>query len=1150
MKNNKGFFVVDSLLGSSFLAYKHYEENKTQNIFIYAPNNFEISKIFNFLCPLVGEENIILIPSDELVRVEYLSTSKDMLAQQVYGMYSLINAVHKIIIVSPSTIYRYFPSKELFLNNCINIKNGNEYNFENIKKQLANAGYFRVNKIDQSLQFAVRGDIIDVYSLNYDNPIRIEFFGDIVESIRFFDIGTQTSIDKIEEINILPASLNLLTENEKVKAKEKLLSRYEEDKDYLANIQRDVLKGQVNDDILEITDGIISQKNYKYLGFLQLRHFGLLDYIEDYMIIVSNEDEFNKSSKYLFDESHSFLLDLYTAGKSLTHLSYFNEYQEVYGKSRNNLIINNFYLHDNSVSINIRKPLLIGGKDKNTLLVLQSYLESKSKIICFVNDKMQLEKLKLCIQHLEKTYEIQKEGTFTGDFEISICEKSLAEGFELPNENLVVLTSNELFGYRKNNASFSKKFKEGIILGSYLELTPGDYIVHEYNGIGQFMSIKTLLVDGKHEDYIQIAYAKGDVIYVPLYQFNLIRKYVGKDGTAPRLNSLGGDTWSKTKKRIKDKVNDLAERLLSLYQERSKIEGYKFLSDDEIQKEFESEFQYPLTKDQQKSLDEIKEDMESIHPMDRLLCGDVGFGKTEIAFRATMKAILSGKQVCFLCPTTLLARQHFDVALERFRHYGVNILMLSRLVDAKENKHNIQLISEGKADLVIGTHKIFGKQVKFKNLGLLIIDEEQRFGVEQKEKIKEKSINIDVLTISATPIPRTLQSSLIGLKSVSTIETPPKERMPIQTYVIPYDRNIVKDLIKKELSRNGQIFFVYNYVETIYQMKVTLNLLVPDCKIGVIHGQMDKKDVDEVMSSFYNGEIDLLLASSIIENGIDVRNANLMLIYDADHFGLSQLYQIKGRVGRGDRMAFAYLMINEHKELNEQAKKRLKSIQDFTELGSGFKIAQRDLLIRGAGDILGPEQAGFIDEVGVDMYIRLLNEAIEEKKSGIKKSQKPETYKLLDVDAYIPSTYASNEDKIEMYQKVLEAKTTDRVDLLRDDFRDIYGVIPGSLDLLFVKRKVDIHLKSDNALFEDLKEFPDRVDLILSINFTNINGIGSSLFTALFQYINQIKISYVNKKVHILIYKKTNWLTLTLKIMEIILKLYNTYIKAERIDEN
>ena len=707
-------------------------------------------------------------------------------------------------------------------------------------------------------------------------------------------------------------------------------------------------------------------------------------------------------------------------------------------------------------------------------------------------------------------------------YRVTITTKFFPTSIEFLKNPAILVSSRELFADKNKVRTYSTRFKQGKILESVDDLEPGDYVVHEKYGIGRFNKIETVEVDGKHSDYIEVSYANNDKLYIPLYQFNLIRKYVGKEGAVPKLTNINTKSWEKTKKRIKERVNDLADRLLKLYQERANEPGFAFLKDDEIQKAFESDFKHELTPDQKKSIDEIKKDMESPHPMDRLLCGDVGFGKTEVAFEVTMKAILSEKQVLILCPTTVLAMQHYKVAQKRFKNFKINIALFTRMQTAKEQTEILKGAKNGEINLIIGTHKALGNKLEFKDLGLLIIDEEQRFGVEQKEKIKEKYKNIDCLTLSATPIPRTLQSSLIGLKNISKIETPPNERLPIQTYVINYDEDVISELIKRELSRRGQIYYVYNDIDGLYKKQITLQAMVPEARIGIIHGKMDKEDVDIIMDSFYEGEIDLLLSTTIIENGIDVRNANLLLIENADKFGLAQLYQIKGRVGRGDKIGYAYLMIRPNKESAPQSKKRLKAIQDFTELGSGYKIAQRDLLIRGAGDILGKEQAGFIDEVGIDLYIRLLNETIKKKEGKAPKINQKPIKSLQSIDAYIPQTFAENDNKIEIYQKIISINNVDELNKYQEVLTDQYGKLPNNVELLFKKREIDIYFAGDP--FDSYNDYKDRIDIKLTSDFSNINGIGSTLFTALIIYINKIKVSYRERQINISVLKISDWL--------------------------
>ena len=1144
-----GYFVVDSFIGTTFLTLNLFNKFK-DNILVYCANNFEVNEMYNSLTTFVKSSDIITIPSDELLRVEYLSESKEMLAQQIYGLYSLVSAKHKIILLAPSSLFKFYPTKELFMNSCLKLRVGETYDFNKLKDQLQNICYSRVQKIDQSLQYAIRGDIVDIYSLNYENPIRIEFFGDEIESIRFFSIANQISYEQVDEVTILPASLILFNNEEKEKIGSKIKKVLLNDKNDLPNNIYQELVNQTEEDIDDLKSSNLNSKFYKYYGFLKENYCNLLDYLSNSnQIIVNNEDEFLNSKNNIFAESDAFLNELFKEGKSISNLKYFNKEANVFNNSEYTYFLNNFFIHASSEQLDLSSNSLYSSRDIDITRLIEMYIKNDYKILCLLENKEQVNKIISSIDALKITYALTKDFDLEDTKDISLSINSFPKGFEFKKQKIVILTSKELFGYRRHVSTYSSKFKEGVVLASYQDLQPGDYVVHEKNGIGRFTEISTLEINGKHEDYIKIQYDGTDVLYVPLYRVcSVIRKYVGKEGYVPKLNKLSGNKWEATKRKIKERINVLAERLMDLYSERAKVKGYSFKGDDEIEAAFAADFEYELTKDQQKSLNDIYKDMESETPMDRLLCGDVGFGKTELAFRASFRAILNGKFAIILCPTTLLARQHYEVALKRFGRFKVNIALYSRMSTPQECKEIEEKIKERKIDLLIGTHKVLSNKIDISNLGLLVIDEEQRFGVEQKEKIKEKSKKIDVLTLSATPIPRTLQSSLVGLKQVSTITTPPKERVAIQTYVIPYDKNVVRELIKREMSRHGQIFYVHNDIATIYETCDKLHALVPECKIGIVHGKMDKEDINNTMQDFYDNKIDLLLATSIIENGIDVENANLMLIENANAFGLAQLYQIKGRVGRGDRLAFAYLMINKNKEINEDAQKRLEAIQDFTALGSGYKIAQRDLLIRGAGDILGPEQAGFIDAVGIDMYIKLLNETIEEKKTGIKKAEAIKIHKNLGIDAYIPSTYVLENEKIEVYQKILNCNNFEELNDVKKNLRDIYGPLPEQTKLLFLKRELDLYLEMEE--FKDLIEYQDHVNLILSTKFSDIEGIGTALFTSLISYLKEIKISFVNKEVNIYIKKRGEWVDLLLKICNIVNNLYESMKKAKTVYED
>lgn len=1145
-KANKSF-VVDSIIGTVLLALKKYNETDA-NVFIYAANNYDANSIFNKLSSLIDEDKIVLLPGDDLIRVEYISESKEVKSELIYGLYKIRHSKRSIVIVTPSTLYRYYPSVKTFDDSFIEIHVGDDLNINDFKNKLSELGYISVSKIDQSMEYASRGGVIDVFSLNYEDPIRIEFFDTVIESIRLFKIETQTSYKKLDNAVLIPATINLLTEEEKAKTKNKILNQLNKDLLNKREEDKEELIANVNEDIEQILNNSFSNKYYKYLSFLLEKPAELTDFADNFIVIVANNQDFNKAKSLLFEEATKFLLELHEKNKNISHLSYFNERASIFKGSLETTILEPFYNKKDDISIPIRSLTYLDPKGSTPLIILETLIKGRNKILIVYHSEEEGKEIKRLLDSTEIEYSETENYMLNENTPVSLCQGKFNVSFEIINQNAILLASDDLLYDKRKIKAYSTHFKKGKVLESYEEVEPGDYVVHEKYGIGRFVKIETIELMGKHNDYLEIAYANNDKLFVPLYQFNLIRKFVGKEGATPRLTNLNSNQWEKTKKKIKDRVNDLADRLLTLYQERATIAGFSFKKDDEIQKAFEEEFNHKLTADQETSIKEIKEDMEAPHPMDRLLCGDVGFGKTEVALEACMKAILSEKQVCFLCPTTVLSMQHYKVAIKRFGDFKINVKLLNRMCTVKETNYILKGIKDGSVDLLIGTHKALNDKVVFKDLGLLIIDEEQRFGVEQKERIKEKYPNVDVLTLSATPIPRTLQSSLVGLKSISRIETPPVERLPIQTYVINYDEEIIKELIKRELARRGQVYYIFNDTYRIYEKELILQKIVPECRIGIIHGKMDKEDIDIVMNDFYEGNIDVLLATTIVENGIDVRNANLLLVEDADHFGLSQLYQIKGRVGRSDKMAYAYLMIKGNKSLTDESKKRLKAIQDFTELGSGYKIAQRDLLIRGAGDILGKEQAGFIDEVGIDMYIRLLNETIAEKQGKLNKSPTKDIKALQDLDAYVPKEFAKNDEKIEIYQKILDCKDLSKLAILKDTLKDQYGALPQSVELLFIKREISIYL--DEEEFEKYVEYPKRVDLILSKNFSDIKGIGTTLFTSFLKFINKLKLSYHDKLIFISINKEGDWIQTLREILKNVSTMYKSKMKAVKKNEN
>ena len=1118
----KGHFVVDDNIGLALLVASAYKQKKEPYI-VLTSNLYKAQKIFDYLYAFLSDNEIYLFPSDELIRAETISQSKELISSRLFVLSKLKNAKNPIVVTNVASFIRYLPNPDIFYCNNLTFSVGKHYDISKIKHMLIEAGYSLVNKIDQSLQFAVRGDILDIYSVNLDNPIRIEFFDDEIESIRYFDIATQSSISSIEKIDILPATEMLLTKEELLGAGDKIRSVLEYAKDDLNPNIFDELRDRTDNDIDCLMNNVYSPRLYRYYPLLTKTHSSLLDYMNGATVILVDEESIFSSEEMMKNESREFYRELFETGKMISHIE---AYQNIRGLLDNhcNPRITTSVLPKTFDSLNfeIKSVPFQANKKSDAINIIRSYLNDNYQIAICLSANEHLAFIGEVLESNHIPYEMGHSFDLPKKHNIIIELTNLSRGFVYQNEKIVFLTSRELFNEKITTSRFDARFKEATILKSFEDLSPGDYVVHEYQGIGQFLELQTLEVDGAHVDYLKIAYFGDEILYVPLTQFQLVRKYLGKEGMRPKLSHLHSKSWENTKKKIKERINDLAERLYRLYLERSKVEGFQFEEDDELQASFEQNCSFELTKDQEKAVQEIKMDMTSKMPMDRLLCGDVGFGKTEVAFRAIFKAISSGKQVALLCPTTLLAKQHFDRAVERFAPFDINVCLFSRFVPLKTQKEYMDGLKNGKIHLAIGTHRLLNKDIVYKDLGLLIIDEEQRFGVEHKERIKELKSNIDVLTLSATPIPRTLQISLLGVRSMSIINTAPKGRMPIQTYVLPFNKDVAKELIQRELGRNGQVFYMHNNIETLYQVAARLHKDLPDVNIAVVHGQMDKHELEDIMNRFYKNEISVLVCTSIIENGIDIPNANMIIVEDSEHYGLSQLYQIKGRVGRSDRIAYAYLMYSA-KKLNDQAQKRLEAIQDFTELGSGYKIAQRDLMIRGAGDILGPEQAGFIDSVGLDMYIKLLNEAVQEKIHGIVTEENVIKHNIsLSVEAYIPSDYATESDKIELYQEVLSCSSTESLVMLKKKVKDVYGRMPESVETLFLKRNIDLLINETEVY--NINEYESFINIEVGEPYIYVKGIGNLLFEALIPYLSKIKVNYVSKHFTIKLNKKGNWL--------------------------
>lgn len=1118
LNNHEGRLVINNTLACSYLVSGVFLK-KQKNILLVASSMYNAQILYEQIASLVGEDNCLLFPVDEIYHQTNYSYSKEMLSQRLYVMDKCLDNKKRILISHVEGVTRFLPNPELYKLNTLFLEKNKSYNLNNLVNSLINMGFTRVNKIDQSLQFALRGDILDIFPINLDKPIRIEFFDDEIESIRYFEIESQTSIEEIDNIKIFPAT-DLLIEDFNY-GKENILNKLNIDLKRLKIEEREKLINKVNEDLINMENGSFDENYYSYFHYFQKEIFNIVSYFKSDLTLIYQKEEVDKYIEIQKEENDESINELFSNGLSL--------FDKNYSLSFENALHDCLYSYgyeqaENDYSLLINNIPFVSNNILSSLNLINEYSKKGYKIVICLKDNF--DKYAEFLKNNNVEFEIIDNNLPNN---IGLYKYDLNIGF-IYKDKVLFLSKKEIFNYKQNLNIFSSRYKKATILNSYDELSVDDYVVHEENGIGQYKGIVNLTANGITSDYLKVLYANNQYLYIPLEKFSRIRKYVSKEGSVPRLSKLGGKDWANVKEKIKNQVNFLADRLLALYAEREITPGISFKEDDEFQKEFEDAFPYQMTRDQQKALEEIKLDMEKPTPMDRLLCGDVGFGKTEVAFRAAFKAILSNKQVALLCPTTILAKQHYDVANSRFSLFGVNIALFSRFVSAKIQNENIKLIKEGKIHLIIGTHRLLSKDIEIPNLGLLIVDEEQRFGVEHKERIKEISKNVDVLTLTATPIPRTLQMSLLGIRNLSQLQTPPSSRMPIQTYVTEYNPHLAKEVICRELSRGGQVFYLYNLVSTIFQKAEQIKKAIPNARVGVVHAKMDSEDIDKIMTEFYLGNIDVLVCTSIVESGLDVPNANTILIENSDKFGLSQLYQIKGRVGRSNRVAYAYLFYNKNKELTPEAEKRLKAIKEFASLGSGYKIAEKDLSIRGAGDILGSQQSGFIDSVGIDMYVNILSEVINEKK-GIKKIDKKIKSTNITIGGYIPSNYALDTDKIQIYQEIEDTQTIASIELLRRKLKDIYGKLPKEVEKILLKRKIDILASSSNieSVYED-----NMINIILTKEISLTNGVATMLSNKLSVIKDDIFVRVIDKKFIIKIQKNKESQNNLLYILEVI----------------
>ncbi|MBQ1304855.1 MAG: transcription-repair coupling factor, partial [Erysipelotrichales bacterium] len=995
-----------------------------------------------------------------------------------------------------------------------------------IMEKLRRMGYRLTDHVEQPLTYAYRGEILDVFSVQNDHPLRVEFFDDEIDSLRYFDLDSQMTVEKAKSSVIIPASDRLFTAEEIEEIREKSQEKYRKDAEKLPAEDKAVLAENLRQDLEYLSESVRENYLYRYSAFLS-KTYGLADYLDDPHIVISPVEQVKEHARSLTQDQIVYIQSLFEERKGLLK---FDVYRDLYDaeKDRDVYDIHQFAPLKDWIRTEIRpletprialsltmKEIRRQAKDHTVIL------EIKGPNVKSLTDALLAEDLPYGIV----TDTIPKESG------VYVWIEEAAEGFVYEPEKLIVYTERELFGVKVKLGKYSDKFRHAQVLQDYDDLTPGDFVVHNQYGIGRYLGIVTKEFNGTHHDYLNIVYRGDDVLLVPLDQFKLVRKFIGSEGTVPRLSKLGTNEWKNTKKRLQENVEDIAEKLLRLYTAREQNIGFAFSKDTVMQEEFEEAFEYELTADQTKAVEDVKEDMESAKPMDRLICGDVGFGKTEVAMRAAYKAALDNKQTAVLCPTTILSRQHYLTFKKRFADHPVEIAVLNRFVEPAEVKRTLERIREGKVDIVVGTHRLLSNDVRFKDLGLLVVDEEQRFGVEAKEKIKELRQSVDVLSLSATPIPRTLQMSLIGVRSLSQLNTPPNDRMPVQTYVLEKNSGIVREVIERELGRQGQVFYLFNNVMRIYEEAQKIRRLVPEANVAVAHGQMSREEIEDVMMKFTDGEYNVLVCTTIVENGIDIPNANTMIVDNADRFGLAQLYQIKGRVGRSNRIAYAYLMIPPKKQLSETAAKRLDAIKDFTQLGSGYKIAMRDLAIRGAGDLLGAKQAGFINTVGMDLYVDMLQDAIAKKK-GLDLSAKEEIVPRakIGVDGYIPKEFARKDyEKIHLYQRIDEASKESVLKKLEEEVIDRYGKIPDAVGLLFEKRRMEI--LAANTHVEEIREQPTEVEIIFKKDWCDkVDGV--KLFETVSKISLDLKMRYTRGSIILRLPKKNGWLSLANETLE------------------
>lgn len=1046
----------------------------------------------NFMSGITGEYkySVIITHSDKRAREiyeDYLLYDKDavyypakdfiffnadihgtlILTERLKAIKRIIEGEHAVIITTIDGLMDKLVPIQVIKDNIIHFTNTDRIDFKAVQEKLVNMSYERVSQVEMSGQYAVRGEILDIFPVAGDTPVRIDLWDDEIDSIKYFDVESQRSIENIEEITIYPATEYILDEKQMEQGIHKLKAEmekvYDTYRDEMKTEEAHRIKTIISEFTEQLSLGNSSVAVDSYINYFYDEMSSLTSYLkkEEVVWLLDEPARLKERSGVVEKEFRESMVSRLEKGYILSgQAEVMNTYEEILSElSRHKVVAFTALLQkikgipiSESFHIDMKNVVSYNSSFEMLVKDLKNYKKKGYKILLLTNSRTRAERMAENIRdyELEAFYSEHLDRELKPK-EIMVAYGNIHNGFEYPLLKFVVITQSDIFGKEKAKKRKPKKQYTGKKIQDFAQLSIGDYVIHENHGLGIYRGIEKIEVDKVIKDYIKIEYAGNSNLYILATQLDLIQKYSGADAKVPKINKLGTQEWVKTKTKVKSAVKDIAKDLVEIYAARQNQKGYQFSEDNVWQREFEEMFPYEETYDQLAAIEDTKRDMESDKIMDRLICGDVGYGKTEIAIRAAFKAVQDGKQVAVLVPTTILAQQHYNTFAQRMKDYPIRIDMMSRFRTQSGVKTTKAGLKSGEVDIVIGTHKLLSQEIKYKDLGLLIVDEEQRFGVTHKEKIKQLKKDIDVLTLTATPIPRTLHMSLVGIRDMSVLEEPPVDRLPIQTYVMEYDDEMVREAINREIVRGGQVYYVYNRINNIDEAAAHISQLIPDANVVFAHGQMNERKLEQIMYDFIEGEIDVLVSTTIIETGLDISNVNTIIIHDADNFGLSQLYQLRGRVGRSSRTSYAFMMYRRDKLLKEVAEKRLQAIREFTELGSGFKIAMRDLEIRGAGNVLGAEQHGHMAAVGYDLYCKLLNEAVASMK-GEKIYDEYETKIDLNVDAFIPPSYIKNEyQKINVYKQIASIETEEDYSDMQDELIDRFGDMPKNvLNLLII----------------------------------------------------------------------------------------------------